>query len=412
MNKHVKHNILLYLPFFCLLLSGVYAQNLTLQKALSLTLASNPDLKAFELQIQAKQALVKQSSLLPNPELEVELENFGMAEGAVVFSQLVELGGKRSRRIGVAEIDLESAKLEFEIQRLEILTETAEKYIQLWEAQEKQKYWQESVAIADSMLVIIKQRIQLGATPEIERIRAEVELAGITLKSKSSKKEYETAKVGLNTMWGGDAYIYDKLEELNTDKVDDLDTNKIYQKIPDCPQMLLQRSFIKKGKAELQLAKAEGYTDLEVSAGYKREGETNEHMAILGVSIGLPLFNRNQGSIQEARTGTKISVYKQTALNHKLHAILRELASIYQSQREETETIRKDILPRMEKAFGETQHLYQLGKTSFLDLLDMQRSLLEIKVGHVESLAQLQISRFQIEAILGTAWDSLIKGGK
>jgi len=413
MKKKIVRTFLKVLKILLLpVMGGIYAQNLTLEKALILTMKSNPGLKAQELEIESKQASVKQASLLPNPEVEVELENFGMAEGALVFSQLIELGGKRSRRVGVAKTEKEIAKLQFEVNRLEILSETAEKYIKLWEAQEKKKYWLESVNIADSVLSIINHRVNEGASPAVEKIRAEVELANTKLKVRNAQRQLKSAKITLAAMWGEEQLSFDEVESEFSTEIKDLDTNLVFEKMETCPIMLLQDALLKKQDAEVKLAKAEKFTDMEIAAGMKREGETGDNMAVLGLSIGLPIFNRNQGGIRVAELGRDISTFEKKSIRNELHAVLQELASNYSTHKSEAETIKSNTLPSTEKAFEEVQKLYQHGKTSFLDLLDIQRSLLEIRAAYFESLAQLKISRIQMEAKLGTAFEEIIKGGK
>lgn len=413
MKKKKHRTFLKILQILLVLVVGsIYAENLSLDRALFLTLESNPDLKAKELEIQSKQAIVKQVSLLPNPEVEVELQDFGRSEGSLLFSQLVELGGKRARRIGIAKSEKEIAQLQFETHRLEILAETAEKFIQLWEAQENKKYWLESVNIADSVLSIIEHRVSEGASPAVEKIRAEVELANTRIKARNVDKSFTAAKFRLAAMWGEKQPSFDNVESDSLDEIRDLDTSLIFEIMNKSPLMLLQNALIKKQSAELKLAKAEKFTDLEVAAGVKREGETGNNMAVLGLSIGLPLFNRNQGGIQEAKIGHKMSEYDKKNIENSLRAELQELVTAYMIHKNEVETIKDITLPGTEKAFEEVQKLYQHGKTSFLDLLDIQRSLLELKASYVESLTQLKISRIRLEATLGTAFEEIIKGGK
>ena len=87
---------------------------ITLEEAVSLALQHNPLLAAGTQALSAADARVVQAGLLPNPELEIEVENFGgsadlggleYAESTAVISQPILLGGKRSRRRAVAQTD-------------------------------------------------------------------------------------------------------------------------------------------------------------------------------------------------------------------------------------------------------------------------------------------------------------------
>jgi len=86
---------------------------LTLRQALAAALVNNPQLIAFAWENRAREADALQAGLGPNPELELEIENFGGsgevagfqgAETTLALSQLVELGDKRRKRLAVAEL--------------------------------------------------------------------------------------------------------------------------------------------------------------------------------------------------------------------------------------------------------------------------------------------------------------------
>src|SRR5262245_11676722 len=87
---------------------------LTLADAVALALARNPDLAASRYELTAVQGRITQAGLRPNPQLDVELENFagtGAVKGfdaletTLSLSQVLELGDKRKLRVGVAEGD-------------------------------------------------------------------------------------------------------------------------------------------------------------------------------------------------------------------------------------------------------------------------------------------------------------------
>jgi len=78
---------------------------ITLAQALDTALATNPELAASRYELNAAQARIVQAGKRVNPELSLELENFGGSganqgtdalETTLSFSQVVELGGKRS----------------------------------------------------------------------------------------------------------------------------------------------------------------------------------------------------------------------------------------------------------------------------------------------------------------------------
>jgi cobalt-zinc-cadmium efflux system outer membrane protein len=105
---------------------------LSLEEVLRAALLRNPALSSTAFEVRAAEARTLQASLLPNPELELELEDFGgtgevrgvrASESTLQLSQLVELGGKRAKRVGAAGLERGLATWDYEAKRLEVLTE-------------------------------------------------------------------------------------------------------------------------------------------------------------------------------------------------------------------------------------------------------------------------------------------------
>jgi len=103
---------------------------LKLGEALSAALERNPELRAFSWEVRARVANALQEGLIPNPEIGLEVENFGgqgeargfeTPETTLQLSQLIELGGKRSKRYQVASLETTLAEWDYETQRLNIL---------------------------------------------------------------------------------------------------------------------------------------------------------------------------------------------------------------------------------------------------------------------------------------------------
>ena len=117
---------------------------LMLRQAFALALVKNTQLHSFAWEVRAAEARMLQASLLPNPELEAEVENVGgsgafngtdMAETTISLSQLIELGGKRSKRTRVASLERDLAGWDYEARRIEVLTEVAHRFVDVLSAQ-------------------------------------------------------------------------------------------------------------------------------------------------------------------------------------------------------------------------------------------------------------------------------------
>ena len=151
----------------------------------------------------------------------------------------------------------------------------------------------------------------------------------------------------------------------------------------------------------LRLEKSLAVPDVNIGLGYRRFEET-EGNAFLGMfSIDLPLFNRNQGAIKSAnynlsaegldKKGNTISL--TTTLN-TLQMNLRRLLSEHSS-------IEQSVLPSAKKAFTQAKDAYQRGRTSYLELLDAQRTLVETKTKRLDLMLAITESKARINNIIG-----------
>jgi outer membrane protein, heavy metal efflux system len=96
---------------------------LSLEEVLRAALLRNPALSSTAFEVRAAEARTLQASLLPNPELELEVRGVRASESTLQLSQLVELGGKRAKRVRAAGLERGLATWDYEAKRLEVLTE-------------------------------------------------------------------------------------------------------------------------------------------------------------------------------------------------------------------------------------------------------------------------------------------------
>src|SRR5207245_7355094 len=132
----------------------------TLAQALALTLKQNPELAAFSWDLRSAEARILQARLRPNPEFGVQSEDvagnkqstgFSHSQTTLQLSQLLELGGKRSARLQEATFGREIAKLDYESKRLDILTKTAQAFVEVLSAQERVRLQPGNSALASGL---------------------------------------------------------------------------------------------------------------------------------------------------------------------------------------------------------------------------------------------------------------------
>ena len=159
---------------------------LTLESAMELTLAQNPQLRVFDFRDEALQGQAETAALKPALEIGADIENIvgtGNLQGidgtelTVSVSSVIELGNKRDARM--ASIGARRGQLDAErqVEALDLLGEVTRRYIDNLAAQNRLTLAQDAVALARETLQIVQDRAAAGATPEAEVLRAEAALS-------------------------------------------------------------------------------------------------------------------------------------------------------------------------------------------------------------------------------------------
>ncbi len=391
---------------------------ITLRQALALALMKNPELKAFSLEIRVREARRLQAGLLPNPEIEIEVENFGgedalqdfdSAESTIQLSQLIELAGKRSKRRRVASLDRDLAGWDYEAKRVDVLSETTQAFVGVLAAQERFSLMEEFVSLAEQVLNTISERFKAGKVSPLEETRAGVSYSTSLIDLERAKHRLDASRKKLASLWDSRTPLFERVDgELeriapipSAAQLEDL-----ISKNPDIARWIVE---MEQRQEAVKLEKAGRIPDLTLSGGIRRFKETDENAFVMGLSIPLPLFDRNQGGVQEALQRQAKAAEEQRASEL---VVLNALAEAYQelsTAYAEAKALQQDILPGAQTAFDGAKEGYRQGKFGYLDVLDAQRTFFEARSQYVEALASYHKSKAQVERLTGAGFDAVSK---
>ena len=238
---------------------------ISLRQALALALVHNPELAAFSFDVRTGDAKVLQASLYPNPQIEAEVENFGgtgersrfdAAETKVVLSQLIELGGKRSKRTKVASLERDAAGWDYESRRLDVLTEVTTAFVGLLATQKKLALTDDLVKLSERVFGAVSARVKAGKDSPVEETKAKVALSLIKIEQERARRDLKTAQKRLAATWGSTAPLFEKvIGELETissiPPFDDL-----LQHVSKNPDLARWSTELDQRQAALDMAKA------------------------------------------------------------------------------------------------------------------------------------------------------------
>ncbi len=381
------------------------ATPLTLKAAQELALGANPELSAAGRELEAREATIVQAQTRPNPEFSTLIEDTRRETRTTTLqlSQPIELGGKRAARIGAAERGRDAASLELEAKRAEIRSAVTAAFFDVLVAQERLRLAQASVELAQRATGAASRRVTAGKVSPVEETRARVAEAGVRIESTLAASELATARKRLAGIWGNSSPRFERAEG-DPESLPPLPAlADLNMHLATSPNLLRARIEVERRQALAKVERSQRIPDLTVSLGAKRNEELGRDQAILGVSIPIPVFNRNQGNLLEALHRTDKARDELAAAGTRLSNELALAHERLNTARQEVALLQRDILPGAQSAYDAATKGFELGKFSFLEVLDAQRTSFQAKSQYLRALAEAHRSAAEIDRILGTA---------
>ena len=153
-------------------------------------------------------------------------------------------------------------------------------------------------------------------------------------------------------------------------------------------------------QAEFELARATIFPDLTASIGARHFAENEDNAFIAGLSVALPVVDRNQGAIAAAVSRRTEAERRRAAVLARQKAEFQAAYDALRSAHISVRSLEERIIPSARSVFAATTTGYQSGKFSFIDLLDAQRTLFEAQVQGVEARADLAKARADLERLI------------
>ncbi|MCK5851325.1 MAG: TolC family protein [Kiritimatiellae bacterium] len=393
---------------------------LTLRQALGLALLKSPSLEAQAWAVRAAEAQILQAGLMPNPEIEIEIDEYdhegaGMDSSttAIVLGQVIELGGKRRWRKRIARTEGELAGWEYESKRLDVFTETTKRFINVLAAQRQLDLAITTVELTKKTTMAVTEQVKAGKEPPLQASKADAELEMARLNAFAAEKNMTVAREKLATSWGSDQATFKTAKgDLNNILPALPDFDRLREHLPQNPDLAKWDTELKLHKANLKSEKAGRIPDIEISAGILSFEEDGTDALTFGIGIPLPLFDRNQGNVAAAKYNlAKARAERKAAQNTIIIELTEKYIDLTVSHKKAI-ILKNKVVPARTKAFESTHEGYQQGKFGFLDVLDAQRGLFTARADLLDALSNYHTALIDIQRITGTSIEELSENKK
>ena len=377
----------------------------SLAEAISLALDRSPALHAAAARVGGSRGERLQAGLLPNPELSFEAENVGgtgtyrgwrSAEITYGLSQKFELGGKRAARVGVAEAGLSIAGEEYQTARLDLVRDVSRAYAEVAAATRAVELENERAGLARELLRVAQDRVEAGKEPLIQRRKAEVGVSTAEISLAKSRRELSSANRELARLLGLDhvevALDRPWFTDIGSRPEGPLDRTRL-QSLPEYRRLDAE---LARSRAELRLEQAKAYPDVTLAAGVRQLRETDDTAFVVGLSVPVPGFDRNQGARVKAQQVIARLEAENRHARLSLEANLLDGGAKLEAAWWEADVLRRVTIPTAEQAFAFAREGYAAGKFPFLEVLDAQRALFEARVQLNDALREVHLRRADV----------------
>lgn len=385
---------------------------LTLREAMYLVLKFNPELAASAGEIGALEGATLQAGLLRNPQLGLDVEDIGATQGrglqrytTLRIGQSIELGGKRQARVTAAALAQDVARQAYEAKRLELLARVADAFTDVLAAQERTRLAADSVALAQEVVTAVARRVQAGKAPPIEETKAKLALSTARIEQEQARRELAAGRKRVTLLWGNPSPRFDRaLGDLAS--VSSLPSFEVLaERVRLNPAAARDRKSVEQRTAVLALERTRRVPDITLIAGVRSYSQSGENTPQVGISIALPVFDRNQGNLLEAQRRVSKAEDERAATDFRLQSELAQTYEALLAAINEIGVLRDEVLPGASSAFSVANRGYELGKFGFLDVLDAQRTLFQNRSLYLRALTNYRKLVNEIERLTAAPID-------
>lgn len=383
---------------------------LTLDDVLALADAVNPDLNQARRDIDLGNALVWDAGLYPNPSLVAALDDYHPHRGGgwtnskrtIGLGIPIVVGGRINANVRLAESQKDQLTLNYIWRRREILSDVKEAFLNVMAFEQSLELTRQAVSIIRNFHTLAQDRFNLRAIPEMELLKATVELAKAETDERTAGKNLAVAIKTLKSLMGDLELPREKFKGSLSPRFKLASLDELRAKLEDRHPLLLAAKKEKEiHERQVDLLKASNIPDVsaQMLAGVD---DTNETVIQAGLSIPLPVFDHNQAKLAIARIEVNRAEYLYQSKWNELHLKLVQLHHDLADAQARVDSYREKILPSAQKAMEQTTEGYRQGKFSYLDVLDSQRTWLDARSSYVDSLLDLNTAVSELEKVVGS----------
>lgn len=400
------------------------ADGLTMDQVVSVALKRNRDVIAAKLDIEAAQLDRVAAGIYPNPVFSYTVGNIVLGSGntqggtvnpgpfsqpvqSVGISEIIDVWDKRGARIHAANLGVELKRLQVEDALREIVYAVRSAYADVLREQHERELAKDMQDRYAETVRLSRARRAAGEISEAELRKIELEGLRYTSATVDAEMQLDIALARLGALMGLPPAESSKLTlsdpgPARTPLSLAALTQQALDQRPDIRAMKASREF---AGASLNQAKREAFPDISLGVTYTHSGFTvsgdNPNSLALTLSLPLPIFDRNQAGIGRADLAVKRAENDAARLSLLVQHEVADAVRRDARARALLDAYEGGMLERAESSLKVAEKSYQAGAISLLELLEAQRTYLEVKADYLKTLNVFHQARVDINHAVG-----------
>jgi len=383
-------------------------RRLTLADAVDLAFERSNTLVAARAEVAGERGRAQQAGFRRNPEIGVDVENFGgrrdargfdAAEVTVAVVQPIELGGKRRLRTAAGEAATSVAEARLSVARLDLELRVRRAFAEALAAETRIGTARTAAATAREVAEASAKLVAGGRVPPLNETRARVEQSGADSAVVTAVQQADAARRALALLWG------DAKADIAIAGTLDRDAAIAVSKVPgpgsDLPDVVLARLDLARTQAVAASARTARTPDPALRLGVRRLNELGATALVAGVGITLPLFDRGSGNIAaaEADISRATAALAQAEADAASRAIVAR--SALTAAQSELAALDGVALPGAEEGLRVARIGFAAGRFGYLELLDAQRALALARRQQVDARLAIALRAAELDRAIG-----------
>jgi cobalt-zinc-cadmium efflux system outer membrane protein len=372
--------------------------------------ANNPTLKEANELVQRSREQAHQAGLYPNPSVGYQGEqirggSYGGGEQGGFIQQTIVLGGKLGLRRDIFDQQTRSEQIGVQEQAIRVHGDVQQAFYSALTAQEEVRVRQRLLGVTLDAVATVHQLANVGQADAPDILQTEVEAETAKVDYEAAQRQYLSAFHILGSVAGKTELAVSPLQG-DLDKLPDLQTEQIVDSIvADSPTVKRAEQEVAIAQARLKDANREVIPDLQLRVGEQYNGEqvsakpnkSAGAQSFASAGINIPLWNRNQGSVEAAKADNERTHQAVTRERLRLRQMAEPLAQSYLSARFEAERYKTQLIPRAARAYQLYLEKYQSMAQAYPQVLVSQRTLFQLQISYVNALHRTWRSAFALE---------------